>query len=155
MTWPRFLTIPREPDFTVGPLDDIYLKRWWVIPRNRFFNIYLHQFLRSDDDRAKHDHPWMNLSMLLRGSYIEHCADGEQRIRHPWRPWAFWRVVARSATAAHRVELIDSRPVWTLFLTGPVVREWGFHCEHGWVPWRKFVHVREGGNEAGDGCGGD
>jgi hypothetical protein len=49
------------------------MRRWWVIPRNKFFNIYLHHFLHSDDDRALHDHPWWNVSILLRsGSYVEH-----------------------------------------------------------------------------------
>ena len=35
-----------------------YLSRWHIIPRNRYFNIYLHKFVGSDDDRALHDHPW-------------------------------------------------------------------------------------------------
>ena len=26
--------------------------------RNKIFNIYLHQIIRSDDDRALHDHPY-------------------------------------------------------------------------------------------------
>src|SRR5690606_32105599 len=33
----------RGPDVIIGGAHDPYLKRWWVIPRNRFFNIYLHQ----------------------------------------------------------------------------------------------------------------
>lgn len=143
----------REPDITIGPPDDLYLRRWWLIPRNRWFNIYLHHFLRSDDDRALHDHPWRNLSILLIGSYREHTASGVVKLRKPWRPWAFWRLTGRTATAAHRVELIDGRPVWTLFLTGRTVRTWGFHCPRGWVPWREFVDVRPGGNSIGKGCG--
>ena len=35
-------------------------------------NAYLHQFLRSDDDRANDGHPWHNVSTLLRGRYREH-----------------------------------------------------------------------------------
>jgi len=61
----------RPPDFVIGPSEMPYLRRWWIIPRNRFFNIYLHQFLHSDDDRALHDHMYINLSILLRGRYIE------------------------------------------------------------------------------------
>ena len=48
----------REPDFIIGGHEAPYLRRHWLIPRNRFFNIYVHEFLRSDDDRALHDHPW-------------------------------------------------------------------------------------------------
>lgn len=47
----------RAPDFYIGGNANPYLLRWWVIPRNRFFNVYLHKFLRDDDDRALHDHP--------------------------------------------------------------------------------------------------
>jgi hypothetical protein len=62
----------RKPDFIIGGADEPYMLRWWVIPRNRFFNIYLHHFLRSDEDRALHDHPWLNCSWLLDGRYTEH-----------------------------------------------------------------------------------
>lgn len=154
MKWPRCLTVPRPPDFTVWQDQKIYLRRWWVIPRNKWFNTYLHNFCHSDDDRALHDHPWPNCSILLIGSYIEHTPHGIF-VRHPWRPWAFWRLPMRRATSSHRVELIDGKHVWTLFLTGPVLREWGFHCPSGWVHWRKFVTVKEGGNTAGIGCGDD
>jgi hypothetical protein len=40
----------RPPDYIIGGEADPYLRRWWVIPRNRFFNIYLHHFVRSDDE---------------------------------------------------------------------------------------------------------
>lgn len=62
----------RAPDVVIGEVHRPYLLRWWVIPRNPVFNVYLHRFMRSDDDRALHDHPWSNLSILLRGSYGEH-----------------------------------------------------------------------------------
>lgn len=156
--WPTALTAPHEPDFTIWQDDAVYLRRWWVIPRNRKFNIYLHNFHHSDEDRAMHDHPWINCSILLKGSYLEWVKpdwpdDDAWFVRKPWRPWAPWRIVFRKAETAHRVELIDGRPVWTLFVTGPVIRKWGFHCPHGWVLWTRFVQVIPGGNKAGKGCG--
>lgn len=146
MSWPSFTP------FVIGPDNDPYLKRWFIIPRNRWFNVYLHHFHRSDDPRALHDHPWRNLSILLSGSYLEHLRDGTVKLRKPWRPWAFWRLPMRGATSAHRVELIDGRKVWTLFLTGRKVRAWGFLCPKGWIPWTEFVEERSGGNAAGKGC---
>jgi hypothetical protein len=143
----------RKPDFVIGPPDDPYLFRWFIIPRNRWANIYLHKFMRGDDDRALHDHPWVNVSILLSGSYREHKPGGVIKLRKPWRPWAFWRLPMRFPTAAHRVELIEGRPVWTLFLTGPKVRTWGFYCPRGWIPWTEFVEDRPGGNAVGKGCG--
>lgn len=132
-------------------MENPYLKRWFVIPRNKFFNIYLHRFLRSDDDRALHDHPWINMSILLDASYTEVTPKGSflREAGH---------VYFRGPKALHRVLLHPDQigieqPVWTLFITGPKVREWGFACPKGWVHWEDFVHVTEGGNEVGQGCG--
>lgn len=144
--------LKRPPDFVIGEPDDPYMLRWYIIPRNKMLNIYLHQFRRSDDDRALHDHPWINVSIVLRGAYLEHKASGEVRLRKPWRPWAPWRLTFRRATALHRIELIAGSPVWSLFLTGPTVREWGFACPQGWKHWRAFVTERPGGNSRGAGC---
>lgn len=152
MKLPMCLPFQIKP-FTIGPDDDVYLKRWFVVPRNRWFNIYLHKFCRSDDDRALHDHPWMNVSILLRGSYIEHMPGVAAKLRKPWRPWTPWRLPMRRATQLHRVELIGGAPVWTLFLTGPKVRTWGFQCPKGWIPWTEFVETRSSGNALGKGCG--
>jgi hypothetical protein len=61
----------RQPDFCIGGVDNPYIRRWWIIPRNRVLNFYLHNFLRDDDDRAYHDHPWNFCSIILRGAYFE------------------------------------------------------------------------------------
>lgn len=66
------LSLGREPDFIIGGAADPYVRRWWLIPRNPVLNVYLHEFLRSDDDLALHDHPWWNASLLLWGTYTEH-----------------------------------------------------------------------------------
>lgn len=136
--------IPREPDFHIGGRVNPYLRRWWVIPRNQYFNIYLHHFLRSDDDRALHDHPWWNLSIILKGQYLEHVP-GKVKLRKRFQ------IVLRKPTATHRIELI-SGPVWTLFLTGPRVREWGFHCPQGWRHWKIFTNPEDNGETVGRGC---
>lgn len=140
----------RPPDFVIGGPERPYLRRWFVIPRNPVFNVYLHEFRRSDDDRALHDHPWANASILLRGQYVEHTIAaggihkrellqaGDVRVR--------W-----SGRIAHRVELHDG-PCWTLFLTGPRYRQWGFHCpDQGWVHWQAFTAANDPG-AIGRGC---
>lgn len=134
----------RNPDFIIGPHEAPYLRRWWVIPRNRFFNIYLHQILKSDDDRALHDHPWINCSVLLHGSYMEVTPKGCFVRSAP-------AVVFRRAIASHRLVVRDNKPVWTLFITGPVIRDWGFHCPKGWRHWKLFVNERDSG-QVGRGC---
>lgn len=134
-----------QPHFTIRVGDEVYLRRWHLAPRNRWFSVYLHNFLRSDDVRALHDHPYANASLLLRGSYVEHTPNGSRLIRP-------WRLVRRSAVAAHRVELIEERPVWSLFFVGRRVREWGFHCPKGWRHWKEYVRQVPGGNAVGRGC---
>lgn len=162
----RWLVHPfwREPDFYIGGKDDPYLLRWWVIPRNPFFNVYLHKFLRDDDDRALHDHPWVSVSIVLKGGYIEHLPfpmkgaplfwpDGQ--LFTQWNVRRAGQVIFRRAKHAHRIQLLRSGgeavPAWTLFITGPRVREWGFHCPQGWRHWRDFTSETDSGN-VGKGC---
>jgi hypothetical protein len=142
------LSLKRPPDVLIGRSGDTYMRRWWIIPRNRVFNIYLHNFLRSDDDRALHCHPWWNLSILLLGKYTEHtiAAGG---VNHR-KEYSAGNIKFRKATYAHRVELTDG-PCWSLFLTGPVIRQWGFHCPKGWRHWKDFVDERDHGS-IGKGC---
>ena len=160
MRLPAFLTriiagallrIPqrREPDFIIGKPGDDYLRRWWVIPRNGVFNIYLHHFIRSDDDRALHDHPWWNVSLLLENKYVEHTISAGG-INHR-AEYSAGALKFRSAKSAHRVELVNG-PCWTLFITGPRIRPWGFHCPTRWVPWQEFTAPNNPG-EIGRGCG--
>lgn len=135
-------TMERKPDFIIG---DNYLRRWWVIPRNHGCNVYLHEILHSDDDRALHDHPWDNTSYVLEGEYEEHTPDGVF-IRNAGD------VVSRPAEAAHRLVIPEGGRALTLFFTGPAKRDWGFHCPKGWVPWREFVDENDTG-QVGRGCG--
>lgn len=135
----------READFAIGGKENPYLLRWYVLPRNRWLNLYLHKFMRDDDDRAFHDHPWWFVSLLLSGTYFEHRPIGTQKRR--WLSLAF-----RRADALHRVTLDDGKPAWTLVVTGPRVREWGFQCPQGWVHWKDFT-TGEYGEHVGKGCG--
>jgi hypothetical protein len=131
----------RPPDFVIGGADRPYLRRWYEIPRNRFFNVYLHEILRSDDDRALHDHPWFNVSIILQGTYFEHTIRAGGIHRRRLR--GAGAVIARAPWTAHRLEVTGR--CFTLFLTGPRMRQWGFHCTGGWVHWRSFVNTAGGG----------
>lgn len=131
----------REPDQNIGPG---YLHRWHLLPRNPLFNIYLHRFLRSDDARALHDHPWMSLSYCLSGVLLEHLP-GERNRYVRQGTWAW-----RWPRSAHRLDLTTPE-AWTLFVTGPRVREWGFYCPQGWRHWRDFCPPDDP-NSIGRGC---
>lgn len=140
--WADSLMASRDPDFVIG---DNYLRRWWVIPRNELFNLYLHEINKSDDDRAMHDHPWENTSLLIAGGYIEHTPEGvfERKAGD---------TVTRPATAQHRLEVIPGQRCITLFATGAKVRDWGFHCPKGFVSWQDFTSPGDS-SKTGRGCG--
>lgn len=139
--WAAELMASREPDFIIG---DNYLRRWWVVPRNRQCNVYLHETLHSDEDRALHDHPWDNISFLIEGSYIEITPEGEFLRRAG-------ETISRQATAAHRLVIPDGGRAVSLFTTGPIVRDWGFHCPQGWRHWKEFTKPGTPG-QIGLGC---
>ena len=144
-----------KPHYIIGSHDNPYLLRWYLFPRNRWFNVYLHKFCRDDDDRALHNHPWFFLSLMFRGQYTEivsHDHDtGEGRGFVRTAP----SVALRKAEHRHRV-VLDSRhgkpvPCWTIAITGPKVQTWGFFCPKGFVPWYEFVDSDNHGN-VGRGC---
>lgn len=151
MSWWHRVALSGRPDFIIGGGEKPYLKRWYMIPRNSLAGVYLHQFLRDDDDRALHDHPYaFNCSVLLEGEYIEHTIErGGIHIRDH-RKAGDWKF--RFGPAPHRIELVG-KSCWTLFLTGPRTRNWGFHCpDKGFVPWQIFTKADNPG-EVGIGCG--
>jgi len=120
-----------------------YLVRWHIIPRNKWFNIYLHHILRSDDERALHDHPWASVSFKLKGPLEEVYLDehGFYQARAIPTLWPIYR----SSTFAHRLVLAGGATAWTIFITGRHVRLWGFWCPQGWRYWREY--------EKSGGCG--
>jgi hypothetical protein len=99
--------------------------------------IYLHRWQRSDPDDL-HDHPWPSCTLVLAGGFWEVTEAGR-----------FWRdpgyVGFRSALDRHRIEIdLDAsggvQPV-SLFLTGPIEREWGFHTSGGFIIGREYRSV--------------
>lgn len=122
-----------------------YMERYWILPYKRFVPIAarLHHILRSDDDRAFHDHPWPYLTIILRGGYTEvrpvYDTDGiylgESR---QWR--GAGTVLFRSAKSWHRLEVPEGETAWTLFITGPKRQRWGFMvAPEQKVYWRQFL----------------
>lgn len=153
--WATDTILSRQPDFIIGDPARPYMRRWWIIPRNEGCNVYLHEILRSDDDRAGHDHPWFNTSFVIEGGY-------EEAVFFKQTPWieAYREqrkagdVVHREAGDTHRLIVPGGGRCVSLFMTGPKVREWGFWCPNDggrFVPWREFTGG-ERGELVGKGC---
>lgn len=134
-----------------------YLTRYYLFLKDRKnfpFNVFLHNFHRSDPDDL-HDHPWPYATLILKGGYWEwvpvfetsgNIADptlgqkpkiiGEKKI---WRGPGHFRICG--AESYHRVELEPGVDCWTLFMPGPQKREWGFLTHKNW-DWRTFRWVQ-------------
>lgn len=111
LTWKEELGKPGHP----------YVIRW--ILECKWFSVRLHKWLGNDDLRNLHDHPWDYWAMVIKGCYVEKL-DPSQGEGHfywmlPWKP------VRRKAERRHAVELV-SWPTWSILVTGPERREWGF-----------------------------
>jgi len=126
------------PHQVIGDPDAPYLLRWFIIPRNRFCNIYWHRFLASDHP-TPHSHPWDFASIILGGSYFEESPG------QPTRQRRRGHIALRRASHIHCVRLargVDGAelPATTLIVTGPWLRPWGFWCDGGgrFVPWQDF-----------------
>lgn len=139
--------------------------------------IRAHTILRSDHDRALHDHPADSISIVLDGGYWEVCEPTKVALALPDlypEVLAFlqgatppsprlasvlpalgihWRgpgtVVFRRAEAAHRLVIPAGQgPARTLRAIGPKRRSWGFHAAEGWRHWREYLGASEKGGEA-------
>lgn len=130
---------------TIGGKENPLLLRYILIRFPRF-GIYLHHMLRSDYDRALHDHPWPFISFVLAGGYTEvhdQTIDGKQvRVEH--KPGS---ILLRPAEWRHRFVLKGLadpnatqdrfRDAWTLVIVGRRQRKWGFFLPTGWCWWRQ------------------
>lgn len=92
-----------------------YVIRWRI--EFPFGSVRLHHWLAPDDDRAFHDHPWWFWTIVLKGGYIDKSPDGIDHL---------WAGSCRYRKAEHRHTVIPDPEAWTLLVTGPPVRAWGF-----------------------------
>lgn len=126
----------------------IYLHRWYLFSC-RWFAIFIHKFVRSDEDRALHDHPWNFLVIPIWRGYIEHNERWKPMPGYQYNPCTLQpnttRVLPllhtryRRAEYRHRVELIDGRPSWSIFVRFRKRREWGFWDKaRGFIQWAKW-----------------
>lgn len=130
-----------EPNMILSNRDGVYLCRWWIIPRNPIFNVYLHFIIGDDFGRALHTHPWLFfVSWMLDGAYVEESfSKGRVYIRE--RTYRAGSVLMRGPFMAHRLEV--SRvgmpgSALTLVFTGPIIKSWGFWTDSGFVNHRDY-----------------
>ena len=115
------------PDVEGLDTDEIYGMTRFHIVQSGPANVRYHHIIRPDVGDL-HDHPWDYVTRLLDGCYREVTRYGAELYRAPC-------TLMRRAEHAHRLELPEG-PCWTLIITGPARRGWGFWTDSGWQPWR-------------------
>jgi len=129
-----------------------YMIRWELLRVGKFFSIKLHKIVASDDV-CLHDHPWPFISFILKGGYHEWrefksfaalnraSIDNLERFPTGYQCSKWYgpgSVLYRPASYAHRLELKNDTPCYTLVFTGSVIRKWGFFTKTGWIYWRDY-----------------
>ncbi len=104
-TWQEKLGDPKCP----------YMERW--VLDLKFRTIRLHHWFRGDDERHFHDHPWNFWVIVLKGSYYDVTPNGSTFMPR-------WSISYRPALHKH---MVKTDGAWTLLITGPVIRNWGFY----------------------------
>ncbi len=151
------------------PAGDIegYMERFWLVrPASRQpwvlmswrqrarrilfpFGVRVHHILRSDPDDL-HDHPWWNMSLILRGYYWEvtprdqGMPGASDSLPHNLKTTlrARGQIAFRKAEVRHRILVQKGHTCWTIFIMGPKFRDWGFHTSRGWIHWESYVDQR-------------
>ena len=139
----------RTPYFHIyGPDGRLYMRRWWLLPKWCLrvdpkcgalmpkpwmpFSIRLHHIMRPDADRHLHDHPFNFRSILLQGWYVERRPDGGRTITSG-------ETYRAPATRWHRISQLSEGGVWSLFIMGRRVNDWGFLVDGEKVPWQRYL----------------
>lgn len=111
-----------------------YMNRWWLVPyswRRYTFGIAarVHEILRSDTDRAFHDHPWPYITAVLKVGYweVKPMYDRSGLYLGESRKWyGPGSVLFRWHDSWHRLEIPEGQTAVTLFITFGYRQKWGF-----------------------------
>jgi hypothetical protein len=90
----------------------------YQLAKTPWFNVYLHQLSAPNWHPECHDHPWGFIAILLRRGYLEQV--GTKKYKR--RPGS---ILFRPATFKHNV-ITPYGESWSLILTTPKSRDWGF-----------------------------
>lgn len=122
VTWREKLGLPSCP----------YVIRWRI--ETKWFSIRLHHWLSPDDDRAFHDHPWAFTTFVLKGGYVDESSAGSEHLQAG---------DVRHREAEHRHTVYpDPGGAWTLVVTGPKIRTWGFWANGKFIKANKWFASR-------------
>lgn len=130
---------------------DPFLRRWYLL-RTAPVAIFIHQFIRSDEDRALHDHPWAFLVIPIWRGYIEHSdytttdddLGNPVEVREPMerRVYPILGTRFRPATYRHRVELLRDMRTASSRVLHPKITAHTYKAVES-PAWSIFIRFRE------------
>ncbi len=122
----------------------VHFRRYRLIS-TPWFNLYIHQILKSDEDLHMHDHPWDFYSFILYGSYSEETSYYPYfRVIHT-KTYPTRTLVEHDARDAHQLTL-KTPVVWTLVLTTGRAREWGYRIgPEEWIDFKTYRQLKRAG----------
>lgn len=123
----------------------VYLDRWGL-GHDRIGKVFVHRMEAPDPGFDLHDHPWWFVSLVLAGGYTEE----RSLVREAPLRAAIAESVGQSGRGVvderragsvrvmrldecHRITHLTGRTSWSLVITGPVRRRWGFFLPSGWI----------------------
>jgi len=116
-----------------------------------WFNIYIHNILKSDEDAHPHDHPWHFLSFILWGGYTEEWrpAYEDRMYRNGFSLYISKRypatMVYHHAKDFHKITLLK-KSAWTLVFTfGKRRPSWGYQTPQGWIDFKDYRDLKNEG----------
>ncbi len=86
------------------------------------FSVRVHKWVRSDDKRHMHTHPWWFWTFVLKGTYTDVSMKDGITSRDTLKRF---NVRYRPANHLHYVEIPPSG-AWTILITGRPLNKWGF-----------------------------
>lgn len=111
-----------------------YMYRWVLIVFG--YSIRVHKWIRSDDKRHMHDHPWNFRTFVLRGHYFDVSPEGREKVTG---------TVYRKSTHRHYVDVPECGAL-TLLLCGRQHRKWGFWINGKLTMWRPLRYFSKFGH---------
>lgn len=123
----------------------IYLRRLRII-QTPFFSLYLHFIGMPDPGVDLHNHPWWFASLVLRGGYDEIVGNEQWEVYYgpgtdlEYKSWRAGSIHSLKLDETHRISRLHKKHTWTLVLTGPRKRSWGFFTPDGFVDYRDYDH---------------
>ena len=129
----------KEP---LGKPECPYLYRWVLVLFG--YSIRVHRWIRSDDKRYFHDHPWPFITVVLKGDYTDVSpSSGGYAGRNGYftlhnkeivlkENLSFGTIKYRKSNHKHYVE-VPKNGCWTLLFCGRPNRKWGF-----WIKGKQF-----------------